>query len=383
MRLAACIVVVAALALGEASAAAAPSAVPGTALSITPQPGGWRGMSGGEVVRYWTTGSDGTPRPASGAVFVPPGPAPAGGWPILVFEHGTRGLGPGCGGQAAPERAPFGKALEGEDRILRHFVSKGFAVVAPDYLGLGVFDTGPHPYLELTTEVSATLDLLRVARAAHPRLSRTWMVLGGSQGGQAALGIAHRQRNLMPELNFRGAVAIDPESDVEHLLPAAGPWGPDLPGEIGDALTAAVASILAGLRAARPDARVDDYLTPRGRRLLDGIGRLCLDAIVARVHGIGIGDVLSKPLGDKYFRAVLADYMGVPTSGFDAPILLLINATDLAVPSPLHAALVAQLAANHVRYRMVVGTGAHVQLNAAMWSALDCFLDEVRASVPS
>lgn len=37
MRLAACIVVVAALALGEASAAAAPSAVPGTALSITPQ----------------------------------------------------------------------------------------------------------------------------------------------------------------------------------------------------------------------------------------------------------------------------------------------------------------------------------------------------------
>ncbi len=83
-------------------------------------------------------------------------------------------------------------------------------------------------------------------------------------------------------------------------------------------------------------------MTPRGREVLDTVGRLCQDRMVEGIGGTGISQLLSKPLTNKHFQHVLADYLGVPTSGYDAPILLLINATDISVPSPLHAALAAR-----------------------------------------
>ncbi|MFI5782726.1 lipase family protein [Nocardia sp. NPDC051570] len=352
---------------------------PGTPITVVARPDGWRGMPGvGSVLEYWTSASDGSTQPATGAVFVPPGPTPPGGWPIVAFDHGSLGLGPDCGGQAEPEKGPWPDRRVHEDTFLRGFLTKGFALVAPDYLGLGRFDTGTHPYLELKTEASSTIDMVTAARTAHPELGRKWVVFGGSQGGQAALGTGYLQRKLAPELDFRGTIALDPESEVENLLPMAGPWGPDLPSTIGDALTAVVVSILAGLRTGRPDAKVDGYLSPRGRQILDSVAKSCLDAIADRVTGVGVSDLLSKPLSDNHFRAMLADYLGVPVSGYDRPILLLLNALDLSVPSPLHAALVARFAANHVDYRAVTGTGRHMQLNKEMTAAVDEFLARVR-----
>nr|WP_307624364.1 hypothetical protein [Nocardia lijiangensis] len=156
------------------TSAPAAATTPGSVIAVTAQPDGWHGMSGGSVVDYWMTGSDGTPQRASGALFLPEGTPPPNGWPILAYDHGSSGLGPGCGGISQPERAPF-PAMQGrQDQLLQRLVSHGFAVVAPDYLGLGRFDTGPHPYLELRTEATATIDLVQAARAAHPELSRTW-----------------------------------------------------------------------------------------------------------------------------------------------------------------------------------------------------------------
>ncbi|MBF6330666.1 alpha/beta fold hydrolase [Nocardia transvalensis] len=365
----------AAVGLATSPASAAPT--PGTAISVIAQPDGWRGMSGGSVVDYWMTGSDGSPRPASGALFVPPGPAPEGGWPIMAYDHGTTGLGPGCGGQTDQASAPYPRTRSEEDRTLQYFLSKGFAVVAPDYLGLGRFDTGTHPYLELKTEASATIDLVRAARATHPELSRSWAVMGASQGGQAALGTGHLQQTYAPDLDFRGTIALDPESNVEQLLPAAGPWMPDIPGLSGNGTTAFVASILSGLRETRPDVNVDSYLSPRGKEILDSIGGLCLDRITDRVQGVSIGSLLSRPLTDDHFRTALASYMAVPTSGYNAPILLLLNTADRTVPAPLHAALTAQLTANRVDHRAVVGNGKHCEVDPRMWSAIDSFLSHI------
>ncbi|WP_433661815.1 alpha/beta fold hydrolase [Nocardia sp. CA-128927] len=380
-----CAVLAAAVSVSAFGITAPPSnaATAGAVISVIPQPEGWRGMPGGSVVEYWMAGSDGTPQPASGAVLLPEGAPPPGGWPIIAYDHGSFGLGRGCGGQADFASGPWPERRVHEDRFLRTFLSKGFAVVAPDYLGLGRFDTGPHPYLELKTEATATIDLVKAARASHPQLSRTWALLGGSQGGQAALGTAYLQRTYAPDLDFRGTIAIDPASEAENLLPMAGPWGPDLPSVIGDGLTMVVASVLVGMRAARPEVNVDSYLTPRGREVLDSISVLCQDKILERVQGVGISDILSKPLTDEHFRAVIADYMGVPTSGYNAPILLLLNATDIAVPAPLHAALVARFAANHVDHKVVVGTGLHLQINQAMGAAIDAFLTRIKSSKTS
>jgi pimeloyl-ACP methyl ester carboxylesterase len=73
------------------------------------------------------------------------------------------------------------------------YASAGFAAVAPDYLGLGV-GPGPHPWKDVPSETTASLDMLRAARNFVPStgrsLRRDVLVTGFSQGASAALGLA-------------------------------------------------------------------------------------------------------------------------------------------------------------------------------------------------
>lgn len=368
-------------ALFPLTAAPASAGAPGAVIVVEPRPAGWHGQERGAVIDYWTSDSTGVARPASGAVFLPDGPAPETGWPVVAYEHGTSGSGPGCGGQSDPDSAPFPAGRTREDALIGSLVDRGYAVVAPDYLGLGRFDTGPHPYLEVATEASATVDLVRAARAALPDLSRTWTAVGVSQGGHAALSTAHVQAATAPDLDFRGAVAIDPASDLEKLLPIAGPDTPTLPGLTGPT-TGFVVTILAGLRAARPDARVDSYLTPDGRALVDAAGSRCLDAVIRDAGDRTLGDILARPLAEGPLPAAIREYMALPDTGYDAPILLLLNAADSVVPSPLHGALAVQLVAAGTDVRVVPGTGKHGALDPAMREALYGFIAERNAVPP-
>ncbi|WP_405485893.1 alpha/beta fold hydrolase [Nocardia sp. NBC_00511] len=348
----------------------------GTTVATTTLPDGFRGIADATIVDYWTTRSNGEPVKASGALFVPQGQPPAGGWPIMAYDHGTSGMGPGCGGQTDTSHVN----RPAEDKVLQYFVNKGFAVVAPDYLGLGRFDTGPHPYLEIRTEATATIDLVKAAREIRSDLSRSWAVTGFSQGGQAALGTANLQSAITPDLDFRGTIAVDPESDLEKVAPFVGPWVPAIPGQAGAGVNSFVVSMLAGMRATHPEVDLNSYLTPRGRDVVDQASTMCLTDIMKLTDGMGIGEMLSRPLNDPAVQAVVNEYLTVPVSGYDAPILLLLNATDTTVPSPLHAALAAQFAANRVDYSMVVGTGTHTQLNPQMWDAIGAFTDRVLAT---
>ncbi|MEU0029669.1 lipase [Streptomyces sp. NPDC006335] len=73
------------------------------------------------------------------------------------------------------------------------YASAGFATVLPDYLGLGL-GPGPHPWMDVPTETTAALDMLRasraVVRAKGRELRREVLVTGFSQGASAALGLA-------------------------------------------------------------------------------------------------------------------------------------------------------------------------------------------------
>ncbi|MFD3706955.1 lipase family protein [Nocardia sp. NPDC058658] len=358
---------------GFAPAAAEP---PGSLIAVQAEPAGWHGLTRGSSVEYWMSDSAGVPRPASGAMFLPEGDVPAGGWPIVAYAHGSSGAGQGCGGQANPETGPLPLHRAAEDRLIKRFVDQGFAVVTPDYLGLGRFDTGPHPYLEARSEATATIDLVRAARTASPELSRTWSAAGTSQGGHAALSAAHLQAEYAPELDFRGTVAIDAASDVEKVLPLLGPNVPSVPALSGT--MSFVVNILAGLRATHPELDVDSYLTERGKALVDGAGTQCLDEIIAATTGVTSAELLARPLAP--LRDALTAYMALPTSGYDDPILLTMNATDTVVPSPLHAALVAQFAANGVDQQVLVGTGRHGSVTPEQLAAIDGFLARVNAA---
>jgi len=80
-------------------------------------------------IMYHSRTSSGRDIAATAVPLVPPGQPPAGGWPVVVDAHGTSGIGRDC----APSLM---RDLYHGDQMLR-FVEMGWAVVAPDYAGLG------------------------------------------------------------------------------------------------------------------------------------------------------------------------------------------------------------------------------------------------------
>ncbi|MEV5604615.1 lipase [Streptomyces sp. NPDC052299] len=130
---------------------------------------------------YRTVDAHGRPTTASGLVAVPLRTAPR--LHAVSFAHGT-----GSHKDDAPsaQRAAFVSAP-----VIAHASAGAFAV-APDYLGMG---TGPglHPWMDIGSETTASLDMLRAARAFAPRtghlLAREVLVTGFSQGASAALGL--------------------------------------------------------------------------------------------------------------------------------------------------------------------------------------------------
>jgi hypothetical protein len=90
------------------------------------------------------------------------------------------------------------------------FASAGFAAVAPDYLGMGL-GPGPHPYLDVPSETTAQVDLLRAARQFAPTTGRSLRhevyVTGFSQGATAAMGLARALQGGADHWFRLGAVA--------------------------------------------------------------------------------------------------------------------------------------------------------------------------------
>ncbi|MFI1995000.1 alpha/beta hydrolase family protein [Actinoplanes sp. NPDC020271] len=131
---------------------------------------------------YRTIDPQGRPAVASGLLVLPLSTARH--LRTVSFAHGTsvyRGDAPSVG----EDTFLTGPAIS--------FASAGFAAVAPDYLGLGS-GTGPHPWMDVRSETSASLDLLRAARVFTARqgtgLDREVYASGFSQGASAALGLA-------------------------------------------------------------------------------------------------------------------------------------------------------------------------------------------------
>ncbi|WP_372350979.1 lipase [Streptomyces sp. KL116D] len=130
---------------------------------------------------YWTVDPHGRPTTASGLLVLPLSSERR--LRAVSFAHGT-----GSHKRDSPsmQRGAFVSAP-----VIAH-AAAGAVGVAPDYLGMG---TGPglHPWMDIGSETTASLDMLRAARAYAPRtghvLERNVMVTGFSQGASAALGL--------------------------------------------------------------------------------------------------------------------------------------------------------------------------------------------------
>ncbi|MBO0824624.1 MAG: alpha/beta hydrolase, partial [Actinobacteria bacterium] len=260
-------------------------------------------------VLYHSRTSRGRDIAASGVVLVPPGSPPAGGWPVVVDAHGSSGIGRDC----APSLM---RDLYHGNQMLQ-FVHRGWAVVAPDYAGMGT--TGKVEFVNATAEANDVIDALRAAEQALPVLSHRWVLWGHSQGGGAALAVAQRQVH-QPEPGYLGAVITAPAADltqaVTHMATTPGLGG-------------FIALIAKGAAESDPRIHPGRILTSKALHLLNVTRTGCLGVVTA-VYGGLTGPALVRP---GYLTAShLAGYLTQNSTGSQpaaGPVLLLQGEADV------------------------------------------------------
>ncbi|WP_040588518.1 hypothetical protein [Sciscionella marina] len=176
-------------------------------------------------VRYRTLGVSGAPTVASGLVVLP-----RNGHRVLrtvSYTHGTR-TGRADVASLEPSNMDRGAALL--------IASRGYAAVAPDYLGLGL-GAGLHPYMDAASEASASLDMLDAARAVaagrHRILRRSVFVTGFSQGGHAAMALGRALQSRQGPWRLGALAPISGPLDAEHA---------EIPGALGSGEVAPAAA---------------------------------------------------------------------------------------------------------------------------------------------
>ena len=182
---------------------------------------------------YRSESNTGDARAETGLVFTPKGNPPRAGWPVVAWDHGTTGIGPNCAPSQTPDAAsaaPF----------IASFIARGYAVVAPDYEGLGI-PGEIHPYLELASEGRSTVDAVVAAHDTEP-LSSRWVVVGHSQGGHAALGAAQLAEARYPSGTLLGSVPMAPGSNLTTILDFISALQPPPTGLAAEIVYAAIAA---------------------------------------------------------------------------------------------------------------------------------------------
>ncbi|KAI1491978.1 Alpha/Beta hydrolase protein [Biscogniauxia mediterranea] len=325
-------------------------------------------------ILYTTTNFNGTVIPASAFVLWPFVPRHAGNGtsssgsatssaPVVLWAHGTSGFFPG----AAPsthralwygDAAPFALALA------------GYAVVAPDYAGLGVragWDGRaiPHQYLNSPAGARDALYALRAAWAAFPgRLSDDYVVMGHSQGGGVAWGVAELLASDAPAFaadlgpGYLGTIAGSPTTDLFTGTSAfIVPWvGMMLP------------SIF-------PDFDLGAWLTPAGAARLalfrEVEGQVGAWEQLALLEAEGLQIVRDGYDRTSWYARAYAALANAGRRAFRGPLMVLQGTADVYVPYNVTSATVgatcpyAADGGELLEYVVVNGTGHVPTLDAA------------------
>lgn len=161
------------------------------------------------LITYRSRGVMSEPIVASGYLLLPKGKAPQGGWPILAWAHGTTGVADTCAPSGDYKGGPVHIYQQIAAKALNAWLARGYAVVAPDYQGLGT--PGGHPYMNAESQLHTVVDAVRATHFLKPyEFSKNWYVMGHSQGGAASLKVAASGQKDASEFNLRGAIALAP-----------------------------------------------------------------------------------------------------------------------------------------------------------------------------
>lgn len=298
---------------------------PGKLIALHPEPT----MLPGHAARitYYSTDAlhPGKMVTVSAMVVTPEGPAPAGGWPVLAWEHGTTGLAAQCG----PSEQGFGTSALTKP-YLTLWLRRGFAIVATDYPGMGI--PGTDLYLNARAEGMSALDAVRAMTAADARLSRDVIIAGHSQGAQAAVAAAGLAPDYAPMLHVKGTIGVGtpyftPRSAKALLAapkgPAARHFSPSL-----------VFTLMLGASLGEADPTFDPghAFTPKALPYYAMATKECLGAFYTAVEKSGLTPATMFRHGaGKALRPALA-WTVYPTVSLKAPLFLAIGSKDTIVP---------------------------------------------------
>lgn len=304
---------------------------PGKLIQYEPLSEGIPHGSVGFRFLYTTQASDGTIDVASAIAIAPDDDQIH---PSVTWAHSTTGITQPCAPSLQSDMFRSGGMF-----AAGHIIKNGWALVAPDYVGLGT--PGEHPYLIGEDTGRAVLDATRAAYSILDlRISRTTVIWGHSQGGHAALAASGIAAEYAPQLDVRGVAAISPVSDLTALVSTM------------DSITGGMvfaAFILHAYERHYDDVHMTDYLRPGiisaardvPSRCLDGPGSWRSALVVAsRLIDPSLfrTDPRTGPLGDRLRE-------NIPQPSAEIPLLVVAGGQDPLIKPSVQDGYVASLCA--------------------------------------
>lgn len=261
----------------------------------------------------------------SGAIYYPAGEIPEGGWPVIAWGHGTKGIADVC--------APSWAGMTYRDRTyLAKWLSEGFAIVASDYQGLGT--PGLHPYIAGRAAGYSILDSARSVIQSTPELSNSVLLVGQSQGGGAVAIAAAYATEYAPDLNVIGVVATGAGTIDLNQANLLG----DSSAEI-DSTSAYALYVVRTLSLVDPDLKPEDMLTPKAMTVFPLADTRCVadleyDMSIAALNW-------SKTLTPYAFEVIKEhiSLLNQPETGYAAPVFMGTGEDDIEVAPAFQTAL--------------------------------------------
>ncbi len=229
------------------------------------------------IIYSSTEGLGGTDRNVvSGALYLPAGKPPEGGWPLLIWSHGTVGISDLC----TPSYAGRG---ERDPKYLNPWLEQGYAIAASDYQGLGT--PGTHPYMDARTMAFNNLDLIRTVQSADFPLSDRALIAGQSQGATGALASASYAGSYAPEVDLGGIIATGVPHFSYRVI-----W--DLvtnldPNEVSASLPLSL-YMLAFAEMLDPDFELEAIVSDKARPVVSDIDQTCVFDLIEASQNAGL-----------------------------------------------------------------------------------------------
>lgn len=281
---------------------------------------------------YVTEDIDGDPLPATAFVLLPFAQPKSGGkLRTVLWAHGTAGTAAVC----APSNH---HSLYYEWSAPYAYVQAGYAVIAPDYTGLGIKIPQGFMYeAGWSHAADAAYSLVAARKVIGEWLSDEWVAIGQSEGGLTTWRLNERlatpdSKALKKAGNLIGVVSIAPALRPIDLLETFS----DEPSLFG--ITALLSSyIMRSISGLYSDFRLERYLTQAGLELAKYAGENGCS-----LSGLSVFAGLTK---ESFFKNV--DWKRDPavvewrkkyngegrTSKIAAPLLVVQGDADLAVPA--------------------------------------------------